>query len=51
MEVSTLRAEEVKDILSRWEPFHRGASSGVGSRSGYGSSRGLYDDPPCNLTN
>ena len=26
MEVSALRAEEVKDILRRWEPFHRGAS-------------------------
>ena len=27
VEVSTLGAEEVKDILRRWEPFHRGASS------------------------
>ena len=27
MEVSTLGAEEVKDILRHWEPFHRGASS------------------------
>ena len=26
MEVSALGAEEVKDILRRWEPFHRGAS-------------------------
>ena len=27
VEVSALGAEEVKDILCRWEPFHRGASS------------------------
>ena len=27
MEVSTPGAEEVKDILRRWEPFHRGASA------------------------
>ena len=27
MEVSVPGAEEVKDILRRWEPFHRGASS------------------------
>ena len=27
MEVSAPRAEEVKDILRRWEPFHRGAST------------------------
>ena len=27
VEVSTPEAEEVKDILCRWEPFHRGASS------------------------
>ena len=27
MEVSAPRAEEVKDILRRWEPFHRGASA------------------------
>ena len=26
-EVSALGAEEVKDILCRWEPFHRGASA------------------------
>ena len=26
VEVSALEAEEVKDILRRWEPFHRGAS-------------------------
>ena len=25
VEVSTPKAEEVKDILRRWEPFHRGA--------------------------
>ena len=28
MEVSIPGAEEVKDILRRWESFHRGASSG-----------------------
>ena len=27
MDVSTPGAEVVKDILRRWEPFHRGASS------------------------
>ena len=27
MEVSALGVEDVKDILRRWEPFHRGASS------------------------
>ena len=27
MEVSTSRVEEVKDILRRWEPFHRGVSA------------------------
>ena len=27
MEVLTLGAEEVKDILRRWEPFHYGASA------------------------
>ena len=27
MEVSVPGAEEVKDILRRWEPFHRGASA------------------------
>ena len=27
MEVSASRVEEVKDILRRWEPFHRGASA------------------------
>ena len=27
MEVSASRVEEVKDILRRWEPFHRGAST------------------------
>ena len=27
MEVSALGAEEVKDILRRWEPFYREASS------------------------
>ena len=27
MEVSALGAEEVKDILRRWEPFHRGVST------------------------
>ena len=27
VEVSALGAEEVKDILHRWEPFHRGAST------------------------
>ena len=27
VEVSALRAEEVKDILRRWEPFHCGASA------------------------
>ena len=27
MEVSAPRAKEVKDILRRWEPFHRGASA------------------------
>ena len=27
VEVLTPGAEEVKDILRRWEPFHRGASS------------------------
>ena len=27
MEVLAPGAEEVKDILRRWEPFHRGASS------------------------
>ena len=27
VEVSVPRAEEVKDILRRWDPFHRGASS------------------------
>ena len=27
MEVSTPWVEEVKDILCRWEPFHRGASA------------------------
>ena len=26
MEISAPRVEEVKDILRRWEPFHRGAS-------------------------
>ena len=27
MEISAPRVEEVKDILRRWEPFHRGASA------------------------
>ena len=27
VDVSALGAEEVKDILRRWEPFHRGASA------------------------
>ena len=27
MEISTPEVEEVKDILRRWEPFHRGASA------------------------
>ena len=27
MEVSAPRVEEVKDILRRWEPFHRGESA------------------------
>ena len=27
MEVSAPGVEEVKDILRRWEPFHRGASA------------------------
>ena len=27
VEVSAPREEEVKDILRRWEPFHRGAST------------------------
>ena len=27
MEVSAPRVEEVKNILRRWEPFHRGASA------------------------
>ena len=27
MKVSAHRVEEVKDILRRWEPFHRGASA------------------------
>ena len=27
--------------------FLSGYISGTGSRSGYGSSRGLYGDPPC----
>ena len=59
VEVSAPGVEEVKDILCRWEPFHREASAsdrlgnlyphipGAGSCSGSGSSRGLYDDPPC----
>ena len=64
MEVSVPGVEEVKDILRRWEPFHRGASaanqlgnlyphiyiSGVDSRSGPGSLRGLYDDPPASTS-
>ena len=27
MEISAPEVEEVKDILRRWEPFHRGASA------------------------
>ena len=27
VEVSAPRVEEVKDILRRWEPFHRGVSA------------------------
>ena len=56
VEISAPGEEEVREILHRWEPFHRGAStadrlksayvSGTGGRLGHGPSRRLYGALP-----
>ena len=50
VEVSAPGVDEVKHIMRRWEPFHRGESMAdrmIGSCSRHGSWRGLHGERSC----